>query len=237
MSFLFSGGFFFRIKNSDAHETKKTQNLDGTLDPSTPFWPKYYVPQKPDQYGPGGWCTMSAAELCPTFQPAFSAFREQIYGAGVLDLLSPTEARWRFFSHRNPTKPSDEIIIKRSPEREAICGVSGTPAASAGGRAGEYARAVAAGLATPLTAAGAVASEGVLAIATAGSNASLDPRGAGAALDSAVRSAVLSVVWKGSNVQYQLQQIRDAAAIALGKSTVNVTQAEYNVKLAGGGRR
>ena len=180
---------------------------------------------------------MPAEELCPTSQPSFSAYREQTYGAGVLDLLSPTEARWRFFSHRDPTKPSDEVIIKRSPEREAICGVSGTPQASAGGKTGEYARAVAAGLAAPLTAAGAVASEGVVTIATAGRNASLDPRGAGAALESAVRSAARGVAWKGSNVQSQRQQIRAAAAIALGKCTVNVTQAEYNVKLAGGGRR
>ena len=216
---------------------KITHQIDGTLNPSTIFWPTTYVPQQPNQYGPGGWCSMPAEDLCPTSMPSFSAYREQTYGAGVLELLSPTEARWRFFSHRDPTKPSDEVIIKRSPEREALCGVSGAPPASAGGKAGEYALAVAAGLATPLTDAGAVASEGIVTIATAGRNASLDPRGAGAALESAVRSAAFGVVWKGKNVQYQLQQARDAAAIALGKSTVNVTEAEYNVALAGGGRR
>lgn len=145
---------------------------------------------------------MQAEELCPTSQPSFSAFREQTYGAGVLDLMSPTEALWSFFSHRDPTKTSDEIIIKRSPERETMCGVSGTaPASAAGGKAGEYARAVAAGLAAPLNGAGAVAAEGISTVATAGRNAPLDARGAGAALDSAARSAARAVVWKGRNVE------------------------------------
>lgn len=179
---------------------------------------------------------MPAEVLCPKSQPSYSAFREQAYGAGVLDLLSPTEARWSFFSHRDPTKPSDTIIIKRSPERKTMCGVSGTAPGSAGGKAGGQARAVAAGLAAPLNGAGTVAAEGISTVATAGRNTSLDARGAGAALDSAVRSAARAVVWKGRNVEYQLQQARDALSLALGKTTVNVTQEQYNVALAGGGR-
>jgi hypothetical protein len=220
-------------------ETKKHHFTDGSLNPAQDFWPVEYVPQAPNQYGPGGWCTMPAETLCPEAQPAFSAFREQVYGAGVLDFLSPTEARWQWFSHREPSKPVDEVIIKRSSGRELACGVTGaspSSSSSSSSVAADYARAVSATGKAPLTITGAVASEGVLTIATAGRNASVDPRGAGAALRSAVRSAARGVAWKGANVQYELQQLRDAAAVALGKSTVNVTQAEYNVMLAGGGR-
>ena len=178
---------------------------------------------------------MPAETLCPKTQPAFSAFREQVYGAGVLDFLSPTEARWQWFSHRDPTKPVDEIIIKRSPERELACGVAGTSSSSSG--AADYARAVSAAGTAPLTVASAVASEGVLTIGTAGRNASVDPRGAGAALDAAVRSVARGAVWKGANIENQLQQVRDAVSLSLGKTKVNVTQEQFNVALAGGGRR
>ena len=208
-------------------------NTDGTLNAANPFWPVYYTVQAPGQYGPGGWCSMPAEVLCPKSQPAYSAFRDQAYGAGVLDLLSPTEARWRWFSHRDPSKPIDEVVIKRSPERERACGV----AAAGGTAAGDYARAAAALASAPLNDAGAFASEGAAVVATGGRNASLDAGGLAAALASAASSAARSAVWKGSNAGSQLQRAIDAAAVALGKISVNMTQEQYNVALAGGGRR
>jgi hypothetical protein len=48
--------------------------------------------------------------------PDYSMWREDVYGAGVLDLLSPTEAVWSFYSQGTAMiKPADSVIIKRNP--------------------------------------------------------------------------------------------------------------------------
>ena len=53
------------------------------------YWPVAYAPQAPGQYGPAGWCTPPADIMCPDGQPAVSAYREQVYGAAALKVLSP----------------------------------------------------------------------------------------------------------------------------------------------------
>lgn len=80
---------------------------------------KDQVPQQRGQWGANGTCVTKKVEAsgswCPQDgQPEFSRFRQNSDGAGFLDLLSPTEALWSFFSHSSDLKkPEDQVIITR----------------------------------------------------------------------------------------------------------------------------
>lgn len=53
-------------------------------------------------------------QLVPHEQPAFSRYREAVYGAGFFDFLSPTKAVWSFYSQgAGMVKPSDKVVISR----------------------------------------------------------------------------------------------------------------------------
>ena len=83
--------------------------------------PPPYQVTAPGQVGPGGRCvTQKIADSgawCADAQPAYSRYREDEYGAGFIDFLSPTKAVWRYYSHaRGLDKPADEVVITRHPE-------------------------------------------------------------------------------------------------------------------------
>ena len=92
-----------------------------TYNPSIDYWPVFYAPQTPEQYGPNGWCTPPANIMCPGVQPAVSAYRQQSYGASAIKFLSPNKALFSWTSHENPYKPADEYLMLRSDARQKVC--------------------------------------------------------------------------------------------------------------------
>ena len=82
--------------------------------------PPPYALQWPGFWGADGRCVASKVAAsggwCPDEQPPHSAWRESVYGAGVLDFLSPTEAVWSFFAQGTAmVEPVDEVVVKRNP--------------------------------------------------------------------------------------------------------------------------
>jgi hypothetical protein len=112
------------------------------------YSPPPYAVQQSGQWGSSGSCitnkvAVTAGNWCPPGgkQPEFSRFRQNSYGAGFLDLLSPTEAVWTFFSQSGPMlKPSDAVVITRGNPK---CAGSGGGGGGAGARAAAKAAAVA----------------------------------------------------------------------------------------------
>jgi hypothetical protein len=94
-----------------------------TLAPSSggyAYYPPPYALQWPGMWGANGRCVASKVAAsgvwCPDAQPAYSAWREDVYGAGILDFVSPTEAVWSFYSQGTAmVKPADSVVIKRNP--------------------------------------------------------------------------------------------------------------------------
>jgi hypothetical protein len=73
----------------------------------------------------GDWCP-------PRGQPAFSRWREDVYGAGFLDFLSPTEAVWSFFAQSTAMlAPRDAVVIMRGNPKCASSGGASKVAAAA----------------------------------------------------------------------------------------------------------
>ena len=57
---------------------------------------------------PGGYC--------PAEQPAWSAFREPSFGHGVMEIMSPTQARWTWHRNQDGVKTAaDDVVIERDP--------------------------------------------------------------------------------------------------------------------------
>ena len=113
------------------------------------YSPPPYAVQQSGQWGSSGSCitnkvAATAGNWCPPGgkQPEFSRFRQNSYGAGFLDLLSPTEAVWTFFSQSGPMlKPSDAVVITRGNPK--CSGSGGGGGGGAGARAAAKAAAVA----------------------------------------------------------------------------------------------
>lgn len=103
------------------------------------YSPPLYTVQQSGQWGSGGSCVTkkvaaTAGNWCPPGgkQPAFSRFRQNSYGAGFLDLQSPTEAVWTFYSQSGAMlKPSDAVVITRGNPKCAGSGVAGLGARAA----------------------------------------------------------------------------------------------------------
>ena len=158
------------------------------------YSPPPYAVQQPGQWGSGGtgvtgkvaasgnWCP-------PNGQPVFSRFREDAFGAGFLDVLSPTEALWSFYSQGTAMlKPTDQVLItRRNPKCAGSGGVAGG-ASAVRAKVAPVANVTAAKAAEalkPLNVSGVAASGGV----NLGSGVSGLARGAGAYLSAKKASA------------------------------------------------
>ena len=98
-------------------------------DPDNPLPDTCPGPNRADQCG-------RVQYSCPKEQPAWSLFRQPSYGFGVLEVLSPTEARWSWFTGKNSTPIAvDSVDLVQA----KACLASPPPADPAGDAPGEFA--------------------------------------------------------------------------------------------------